>query len=399
MKTGVITIATIERALRMVSLDRRSLLLKIRNLAALSIVGSSGVLAISTQAQAWFQAALGALSVISSFVQRPSGLAAMMSAINEKLDVIVEQAAQIELALADIALAIADLKEKLPEMLENAFTADKVGRLRSAMHNWFDEQIDSRAAVDALDPTRRGMVTITLSTIDSIVYDLAISKEGAVPRAAIAAPLALGVHMNILSLAEPNKIGAALARHIKWHECILSPDVKNSVAYQLSDLKAKRELVLDKIAKSRLATESGFDRKKWTSDGTGEVCAGSVGPWSTSSPDMPVGIVFYAWRFVQLTSSGYPIIALQKSFSSRTPPWDSNKASLVCMSRPGAVESHPVIVAINQEMEPLLGSPTSPEGLLPQLNNLSGRIAFLEQIVGIVEATRREALRMKEEFP
>lgn len=380
-------------------LDRRSLLRKLRDLAALSVVGSTGVLAFSTQAQAWVwvQAALAGLSVISTFVQRPSGLAAMMSALNEKLDVVVGQAAQIEVALADIASAIADLKEKLPEMLENAFTADKVGRLRSAMHNWFDEQIDSRAAMDALDRTRGLMVMHTLSTVDAIIYDLAINDEGTIPRAAIAAPLALGVHMNILSLAEPSKIALALGRHIKWHEKILSPNVKNSVAYQLADLRAKREVVLDKIAKSRLATESRFDRKKWVSDGVGEACAGSVGPWSTSGPDMPVSIVFYAWRFVELTSSGFRMIALEKSYAARTPSWDTNKAPMVCQSRPGAAESHPDIVAVNQEMAPLLGSPTSPEGLIPQLNNLSGRIAFLEQVAEIVEGTRREALRMKEE--
>ncbi|MCD9817641.1 hypothetical protein [Bradyrhizobium japonicum] len=379
-------------------LDRRSLLLKIRNLVALSVVGTSGVVAFSTQAQAWVQAVLAGLAVISTFVQRPSGLAAMMSAINEKLDVVLEQAAQIERALTDIALAIADLKEKLPELLENAFTVDKIGRLRSAAHNWFDEKIDSREALDALDATRRGMVTITLSSIDSIIYDLAINNAGAIPRAAIAAPLALGVHMNILSLAEPNKIGAALARHIKWHDNILSPDVKNSVAFQLADLRAKRELVLDQIAKSRLATESRFDRKKWISDGVGEVCAGSTFPWGVGDPTIQVGIVFYAWRFVKLTSSGYPLIALEKSYSGRTPPWDSNPGSVVCTTRPGAVETHPAVVGINREMEPILGTPTNPEGLLPQLNNLSGRIAFLEQVLDIVQDTRREAVRMKEDF-
>ena len=418
------------------NIDRRSFLKRARDLAAAITVGASGTLLFTTPARAWFGAVLGGLQIISAFVQRPNGLAAMMSAINMKLDLLLAEVVHIETALAEIANAIADLKEKLPEMLATAFTEEKVGRLRSAVHNWFDEKIERRETLDKLDKTRLGMVTITVSTIDGIIYDLATNPEGAIPRAAIAAPLALGTHMHILSLAEPNKIGSALARHVQWHDNILSPSIRNSVAFQLADLTTQRDQVLNEISKSPLAKNSGFDPKQLKSTGAG-IATGCAVEFKGKTTDYAFGgpgdkdiynqkaTVAYVWRFVELTSSGYPMLAIEKakplvlmeaprigdqrSFAERLPSWALPGSRIpgcehihapLLYSSPAiqaAATTHPAIRAVDAEFNRFLGTPQQ-EGLIPKLNNLNGRIAFLEQVVEIVQSTRREAQRMRVEF-
>jgi hypothetical protein len=408
--------------------NRRQFLRHVRAFLAFSAAGSPGILLFSTPAKVFVAVALAvtaALQVISTFVQRPSGLAAMMSALNAKLDLVLEQLNQIETALSVIAKAIADLEEKLPEMLSNAFTEDKVRRVRAAAQDWFDEKIATREDLQKLDETRRGVVTNIISRIDDIAYDLATNQEGAIPRAAIASPLILGVHMNVLSLAEPSKVGAALKRHLTWHENILSPSVKDSVAYQLADLSAQRDRVLDEISKSSLAKDSGFDRKQWKSAGAGIVtgCArehqDAVPPshaWDGRRMDYPgspeengkTATVDYVWRLVELTSSGYPVVGIQKSLAAKAPDWAGKVVAPACTPRnvgfganlEAEAKRHTAITSVDAKMELFLGNPKKGiSGLLPQLNSLNGRIAFLEQVIEIVGATRREALRMKMEFP
>src|SRR5207237_7243537 len=115
-------------------------------------------------------------------------------------------------------------------------------------------------------------------------------------------------------------------------------------------------------------------------------------------------------RLVELTSSSYPMLAVQKSLATQVPSWASTKnsmppcAAIDVAPQPSipalenAATAHPAIRAVDADMNRFLGTPQQ-EGLIPKLNNLNGRIAFLEQVVDIVQTTRREAQRMRMEFP
>jgi hypothetical protein len=411
--------------------SRRKLLIGSRNvLASMSLADIASFLFTRPAKAVPVMVAIAALQVISTFVQRPSGLAAMMRAIDEKLELILQQINQIELALADIAKAIADLGEKIPEMIENAFTEDKVVQLGGATKKWFDEKIENADDLRRLDPNRRIIVGDVASSIDKLVYILATNDQGAIPRAAIVTPFALGVHLNVVSLYEPSQIGNALTRHLGWYDSILSSRIKGSVEWWRTALNAERDKLLENIYKSHLAKLSGFNRHQWASSHAGIVVGcvreyeprqqvgnartkGDIGGTGFHTEPERYGAsaaMTYAWRFVALTSSGYPEVGLQRSFAPEPPPWASDLLLPVCATiKVGfynseaalreATRQHPAVAEIEAEMHRFLEGDNGQLGLLPQLNSLNGRIAFLDSVVEIVNNTRAQALRMKAEFP
>jgi hypothetical protein len=358
-------------------------------------------------------AAFSAAQAIGSFIHRPDGLGAVMRGMNQKLDLIVAEIARIELALADIQLAIAKLRDAIPEMVSNSLTELVVDELRSSGNRWFDQKIKSSDDVERLNETRKNLVLHIISRLEDKVYDLATNDRGSIPHAALVAPWALAVHLNILSLFQPEAIPVALRRHLAWYDNILNPEKPGSVAYLRGKRIDDRNTLLGNISKTMLAKGSDFDREKLTSTNIGLafVCVKESRLGRLDIEKIGVTVVA-VWKIVRLFSSDFPQIALRSNVGLQVPQWVQPDIKVPLMPRcsyevpwsaPGGRpatagelqnygETLGVIGNFKAETKQFLEKDAKgSSGLLVQFNDLSRRIDFLEKVISLIEDTRAEA--------
>jgi hypothetical protein len=408
-------------------MDRRSFLRRVRDLTAFSTLGGSigSLLITPAQANPWVAVALTAVSIISSFIQRPNGLGAMMKALNMKMDLVLSEMGEVLGALANITEAIGKLEKDLPIFLKNAFTDEHVDELYNEADRWLREGIishDAFAKLEKTDSIKFHMLTTRAENLEDHAARLTNDPRATTPYAAIATPLALGVHLRITQITDASMVGLILDKHIKWHDRILSTnDVDFSVGGQLAKAKIDKNDLLDEMSNSPLAEKSHFVKNEMKSTGLGveHGCAAYGQNVYSCGDGVPgyfnVAPFTYVWQFVKLEAGNASIVGVEldsfeeENFVPRSrdeilarcsgyyPAKMCGKDGTEVWGRDHAM-MQPNILAVKKEMEKFVGTPMQ-EGFLPRLNRLNRQIVFLEAVVKIVEDTRRQAVAMRKELP
>lgn len=386
----------------------RSQFLRSAGAALLMLAKPCPVLAQLAQGDGIQQIAIP-LQVLNTFVHRSSGLESTMRGINQKLDLIVGEIARVERALADIEIAVANLQKRMPELVSNELTSLLIDELRGSGHQWFDQGVKSIQDLGRLSQTKQNLIALIVDRLEDRIYKLATNDRGAIPRAALTAPWALAVHLNVLSLFKPDVMSAALKQHLGWHERILSTTIPGSVAYELKKLTTERDRFLDVIDGGLLGKESGFDRSSWRSTKFGLVNS-CVKTWS-ANPDGRdiIANLVGVWKIEPYFSSGFPQIALQWSLDLKLPGWAHPDIEVplmpLCGAMPRAQLSSMGLVPIDvqrkeaarwglipqfqKEVAEFIGDDKE-RGLLQKINDLNGRIDFLEKLKDLIVDTRTE---------
>ena len=311
--------------------SRRTLLRAARNLLPSIGLAAIGLpMATTKRAEAWFMVAMAAASVaiqvIQAFTQRPNGLAAMMQAINAKLDLILEQLANVEVALAKIADAIAELKAEIPEFVAEQLAKHDLAQLRGQFATWALFKIETRQAFLRMKEGDKTALKGAVINISNTVNTIFLNDHPTSAPIAAMAPIMLGSHINILSIVFPEQLADALRAHIQWHDRILSRDVEGSVAWWLEKLKADREAILQNIAATDYGKISGFtpDSFHEVKDSFGQMtdCKIIYMRYGSGAPRGewygPTAKAILVWQFSYLNSNGFPIVGIRTNLQQST---------------------------------------------------------------------------------
>jgi hypothetical protein len=372
-------------------------------------------------------AASAAIQVISGFIGRSDDIGPYLQAINQKLDLVVGQLRQVQNALADIAEGIASLQAAIPEMIEDAETKGKVKDLVALASQWFDYGVPDAAHFDALSRQRKQSAVQMGTNIETLIYWFSTAAQGGTPQAAVATPLALAIHLNVVSLTHFRPPSAALQPHFGWYEKILDPSLERSVAWWLRSYTAHRGALLSRIGDLQLGKMSGFDSTKQRSEHPGLewnchmegdpiYYPGGVRPQRTPQPRHFLSGVFRpkpqmatrysAWtmrrfRLAGMVTGGvdyhrrfvFDDRMIPKRFNDVAPP-TSCRMSPDRVSRPPWIT--PEFKRLLDERDLLLERDGDKRpGLIPQVNDLNARIALTENILKIAQSARDAALRFK----
>lgn len=372
-----------------------------------------------------------AIQVISGFIQHPDTIGPYLRAFDQKLDLIVGQLQQVQKALADIAEGIASLQAAIPEMIDDAKTKDKVKDLVALASQWFDYGVPDAPHFKKLSPERRQSAVEIGTKIETLIYWFSTTAQGATPQAAVATPLALAIHLNVVSLTGFKTPSEALQPHFKWCDKILDDKLERSVAWWLKTYTGQRSELLSRIGGLKLAKESGLDPAKQSSEHPGlewmchmEGDPISVGFGAPPSPhaDTPVQ-AFLVWRFLSKSPDGYPILGLDSAQvgpgrygtfgvdyhrrfnfdDSMIPKRFSGVARPAsCQMTPNRISNPPWITpefkSLLDERDLLLERDGDRPGLIPQINDLNSRIFLTDSILKIAQSARETALRFKRDI-
>jgi hypothetical protein len=297
------------------------------------------------------------IQAISSFMSRPDALGPYLQAIDQKLDLVVDQLRRVQLALAAIAEGIAALGAEIPEFLVDEDERRRVQDLDGLAGTWLRHKLRDLKDFEALPPQVRQLLYSQVAQIEPLIYSLSSSSYGARPQPAVATPLALAIHMNVTAVLNLGPLKPALEPHFAWYEKILDPNLARSLAWWRKTYADGRETLISRISSLQLARDSGFDASSLSSShpGMAWMCHNQVGSpiggWpagAESSDGRPVLSLeyrplfprsrlvwpdnlnpekmaktalplyrqfqeFFIWRFRSLAPDGYPILGLDSS--------------------------------------------------------------------------------------
>ena len=199
------------------------------------------------------------IQVISSFMSRPDALGPYLQAIDQKLDLVVDQLRRVQLALADIAEGIAVLGAEIPEFLIDEDERRRVQDLDGLAGTWLRHKLRDLKDFEALPPQARQLLDNQVAQIEPLIDSVSGSAYGARPQPAVATPLALAIHMNVTAVLRLGPLKAALEPHFAWYEKILDPNLERSLAWWLKTYTKARETLISRISSLQLAKDSGFD--------------------------------------------------------------------------------------------------------------------------------------------
>jgi hypothetical protein len=114
-------------------------------------------------------------------MQRPDSIGPYLHAIDQKLDLIVDQLRRV------------------------AETKSKAKELGALAAQWFSYSVPDRVRFDALSPRDQSSAIQVGTQIETLVYWFSTAAQGGTPQAAVATPLALAVHLNNLSVTGSKK--------------------------------------------------------------------------------------------------------------------------------------------------------------------------------------------------
>lgn len=239
--------------------------------ARLTLLTSFSLLASRSQSHAAVPAALpliaAAANLISGFMRGDGGMGAMLGAVNQKLDIVIGQLAQVQLALADISTALAQLPDEIDELIKQQYVIEKIASMRGAMGEYLEFQrslATQRTAAGArppsLAPAERQRLLELYQRFNAARRELMDSQHGNRPDAALFAPAALIFDLGInLALETPNKIFVELVRGYRaWFLRVENPSLAESTSQYLAQSIAHHHSLQNSLSSTSLGRALGF---------------------------------------------------------------------------------------------------------------------------------------------
>lgn len=254
-----------------VLISRRQVFASLLGISVLSRIGSSSLGAVPVLVV--LQAAAAVAGVISAFMRSDGGMGAILSALNQKLDLVIQQLVVVQLALADIVKRLNELPDEIDELLKAQFVTEQIAKMRASMAQFLEIQqsMDARrrSGLAPSDANVQEELKELYKRFDDARRTLRASPAGMRPDTALFAPAAFtfDLAINLASSVTNERLIELVRGYKKWFEDIVDPRVPNSTAASISAALKRHDAAVEAIASTHIGNVLGFHPEVTISEG------------------------------------------------------------------------------------------------------------------------------------
>lgn len=212
-------------------------------------------------------AALAVASVVAGMIaahnRRDSG-GTVLSAMNQKLDVLINQVASVQQSVAVVLDQLAALPERIDELLRENETRKGRIAIKSALGRYTDQIRSIRSGYPTLEAYRQDSRAMAdLQAVLNAFYDAwgtLKAQDAYDPYTALLVPSAIALEHSMLLLRgdQPHAIVARMERNLEWFDKVADAAVPTSAAAYRAGAATRLQALVEKASATHFGSALGM---------------------------------------------------------------------------------------------------------------------------------------------